>query len=126
MLTSVFTRFRLHYPNILPDIQIANFDQILDLFEDGQLNLAFVTDNMLLRRQEGYQFHRFCRKGGFAVLPSEHPLAARDSISFSELEKQVIIRMAMPMCPSIPAIPSPGWYSCTNSATGTSTAMTTA
>ncbi|MBM6923442.1 LysR family transcriptional regulator [Hydrogenoanaerobacterium saccharovorans] len=93
MLTSVFTRFRLRYPNILPDIQIANFDQILDLFEDGQLNLAFVTDNMLLRRQEGYQFHRFCRKGGFAVLPSEHPLAARDSISFSELEKQVIIRM---------------------------------
>ena len=48
---------------------------------------------MLLRRSEGYQFHRFCRKGGFAVLPSEHPLAARDSISFSELEKQVIIRM---------------------------------
>ena len=93
MLTSVFTRFRLRYPNILPDIQIANFDQILDLFEDGQLNLAFVTDNMLLRRREGYQFHRFCRKGGFAVLPSEHPLAARDSISFSELEKQVIIRM---------------------------------
>ena len=34
MLTSVFTRFRLRYPNILPDIQIANFDQILDLFED--------------------------------------------------------------------------------------------
>ena len=47
MLTSVFTRFRLRYPNILPDIQIANFDQILDLFEDGQLNLAFVWEKFV-------------------------------------------------------------------------------
>ncbi|MEI3580541.1 MAG: substrate-binding domain-containing protein [Acutalibacteraceae bacterium] len=92
MLTSVFTRFRLRYPNILPDIQIANFDQILDLFEDGQLNLAFVTDNMLLRRQEGYQFHRFCRKGGFAV--PRRPSAGSPGLHLlSELEKQVMIRM---------------------------------
>ena len=52
MLTSVFGRFRLRYPNVLPDITIGNFDQILDLFEDNQLDLVFVTDNMLLRRTQ--------------------------------------------------------------------------
>lgn len=99
MLTSVFAAFRLKYPNVLPDIRIDSYDRILDLFEEEQLDLALVTDNMLLQRRRGHVFHRFCKKGGFAVMPREHRLAGRGRIRFAELEGEPLIHMGRAYVP---------------------------
>lgn len=99
-LTSVFAKFRLKYPNIRPDIEIGNFDKIIDMFEQNQLDIVFVTDNMLLRRKKcDYIFHKFCRKDGFAVVTREHRIATLPQISFDELENDIIIAMSSAYVP---------------------------
>ena len=93
MLTPVFARFRRQYPAIRPDIFIENYDKVLDRFEEKELDLVFVTDNMLLRRKCARLFRPFCRMEAFAVVDEEHPLAGRERLAFFELEEQVLIRM---------------------------------
>lgn len=99
-LTSVFAKFRIKYPNIRPDIETGNFDKILDMFEQNQLDMVLVTDNMLLRRKtSNYTFHKFCRKDGFAVVNRQHRIATLQQISFSEIENDVIIAMSSAYVP---------------------------
>lgn len=99
MLTSVFAAFRQRYPGVVPDVRIANYDRILDMFEERQLDLVLATDNMLLRRRRDYLFRRFCKKGSFAVMPREHRLAGRPRLRFAELEGEVLIRMGSAYVP---------------------------
>lgn len=99
MLISVFTEFRLKYPNILPNVEIGNFDNMLDMFEQNQLDLVFVTDNMLLRRKKNYDFHIFCRKDGFAVVQKGHRIAGLPKIHFSELEDETVLAMGYSYVP---------------------------
>ena len=114
-LTSVFAKFRLKYPNIRPDIEIGNFDKIIDMFEQNQLDIVFVTDNMLLRRKKSdYIFHKFCRKDGFAVVTKEHRIATLSQISFEELENDIIIAMGSAYVPFNTGNPVQGLYNCTS------------
>ena len=99
MLTPVFARFRRQYPAIRPDIFIENYDKVLDRFEEKELDLVFVTDNMLLRRKCARLFRPFCRMEAFAVVDEEHPLAGRERLAFFELEEQVLIRMSNSFVP---------------------------
>ena len=78
---------------------IENYDKVLDRFEEKELDLVFVTDNMLLRRKCARLFRPFCRMEAFAVVDEEHPLVGRERLAFSELEEQVLIRMSNSFVP---------------------------
>ena len=99
LLTSVFARLRPRCPEVRPVVVTLDYDRVLDLLEAGELDLVLGTSNMLLGREERFRFRPFCRTSAFAVVPSEHPLAGRESISFPELEGEVLVRMSRTYAP---------------------------
>ena len=83
-LTPILKRFR----NSHPDIQLWLFDQTpeeqLDALRQGKLDLALIGQDGAQLGDEFYR-QRIARIGVIAALPSDHPLADRDTTSLSEL-----------------------------------------
>lgn len=100
MLTSVFADFRKKYPNVLPHIETQNFDKMLDMFESRQLDIVFATDNMLKNRKGNYRYHKLGIRVGHAVVDEKHPIAQKETISFNELEDEVVIGLSKAFVPS--------------------------
>ncbi len=99
-MTPVFKAFRNKYPQILPHVDIENYDLILDKYEDQELDLVFATDNMLKNRKKRHTLHQLDISVGYAVVDSTDPLAERESISFEELDGISVIGLHNALIPS--------------------------
>lgn len=91
MLTSVFTQYRKQYPQIIPHVEIDNYDLILDMFDEKQLDLILTTDNMISRRSREYPFRKLCTVVGYAVTDQHAPIASHQTVSFDEIEDATLI-----------------------------------
>ena len=90
-MTPVLKALRSQYPDVLPHVDTGNYDMILDMFEEQQLDVVFVTDNMLKKRKRQYVFHKLASSRSCAVMSSTNPLAAKDQLSFHELDTMLLI-----------------------------------
>ena len=90
-MTPVFKAFRGKYPEVVPHLDIENYDMILDKFADRQIDIAFASENMLKNRKTGYYFNELGRAVSCAVVDKAHPFASEEVLSFDDLEDQTLI-----------------------------------
>ena len=98
-MTPVIKAFRGRFPEIVPFVDIDNYDMILDKFGDQQLNLVFTSGNMLKKRREPYTFSSLGNAVSCAVVASDHPLASKEEVSFDELSEMTLIGLHAALVP---------------------------
>lgn len=85
--------FREKYPTIEPYIAIEPYNQLLDMFKNKQLDILFVSHNMIKDEHFPYQFHYLRKCTSYALMSIHHPLAYKESLSFEELKDKTLIRL---------------------------------
>ena len=89
-LKPFLTKFHLSYPDIRPDIQIPGYKSALNLFLENKLDVLFYfKENM--PQKKGINFIELEQDHLACLVPVEHPFAAKESISLSDLSKESII-----------------------------------
>lgn len=88
VVPAVLEGFPALHPHVEVSVRVGSHDDLLPALQSGQLDLAFVYDLLLplgLGQQTLYDTQLE------VILHPDHPLAAQDSISLWELEKEPLI-----------------------------------
>lgn len=93
ILEKVLKQIKKQYPFIQPKIIVSDFFSLKNLYENQQLELVICTQGLskksLFKEINQYQ--------SYAVLPLDHPLTNKQSISFNEIENETLITLP-PRC----------------------------
>lgn len=90
-LTSLIHSFGAAYPKLPFSLKEVEDQELLSGLENDLFELIFVRKNML--DPTVYNFRLLTEDRMVAVLPADHPLASRSSVSFKDLEKETFILM---------------------------------
>lgn len=88
VVPSILAGFPALHPHVEVSVRVGTHDDLLPALHSGRLDLAFVYDLLL---PTGLNKHTLYETELEVVLHPEHPLAAQESISLSELEQEPLI-----------------------------------
>ena len=86
-LPPLMQTFRNAYPGVSFELHQGDYDEIHDWLESGQIDLGFMAEVMAGKLPHDYLY----KDRMLAVLPPQHPLAAREVLSLRDLEQEPFI-----------------------------------
>lgn len=86
-LPPLMQTFRNAYPGVSFELHQGDYDEIHDWLESGQIDLGFMAEVMAGKLPHDYLYEDRM----LAVLPPQHPLAAREMLSLRDLEQEPFI-----------------------------------
>lgn len=89
-LSPILTKLHENHPDIIPNIEVLNYKTILNLFLEEKLDLIFYYKENMIKRS-GINYLELEKDRLTCVIPSNHSLAKKDSISMDDLKKENII-----------------------------------
>jgi DNA-binding transcriptional LysR family regulator len=88
VVPAILGGFRAIHPDVAVDVKVGTHDDLLPQLDAGLLDLAIVYDMQL---PSGYDRRSIYDTELQAVLPPDHPLAARDTVDLAELAPEPLI-----------------------------------
>ncbi|MEN0087547.1 MAG: LysR family transcriptional regulator [Pseudomonadota bacterium] len=84
----VIARYNARYPNVRIDFTLMNWTQNMEALSSKSVDLAFVTDPLISEGMRALKIEtvRYC-----ALMPRDHPLARRKTVSLRQLVEHVIV-----------------------------------
>ena len=88
-ITGILARFQRAYPEVALDVQECERQDLPELLDSGKRELAFCRRG--LEDEEGLEYLELCQDNLVAVLPKDHPLAARDAVALVDLKEEPLL-----------------------------------
>lgn len=84
-LSDIYKKFCLTYPDVVLGIYKSGLSDVSGLVDSGGADIGVSFSYALPKNYENFEFRKVADESFCAVVPAEHPLAARGSVSLSEL-----------------------------------------
>lgn len=88
-ITGILARFQRTCPEVALDVLECERQDLPELLDSGKSELAFCRRG--LEPEEGLEYLELCQDNLVAVLPADHPLAARETIALADLRDEPLL-----------------------------------
>jgi len=90
VLRPILSEFHLHYPTIIPNIEVLTFKTIRNLFLENKLDILFYYKENLTT-SAGIRFIELITDAPVCLMPEDHKLAVKPEINLDDLSAEKII-----------------------------------
>lgn len=90
VLEEMLQDLRGAYPKVYPQIFIHDYNTMINLFSNQQLDMLLATREMI-KRIGSCAFRMLKTISNYAVLPADSPLGAKKEVHFEDLEEECLI-----------------------------------
>ena len=94
----VLKEMRRQYPQVYPKLMIQNYFALKNLFQSRQLDLMFVTSEMIHGVSDCI-FHKLHRSRTFVLLSKDSPLKRKKFLTFEDLKEECLITLHPKLIP---------------------------
>ena len=95
VLRPILSEFHLHYPTIIPNIEVLTFKTIRNLFLENKLDILFYYKENLTT-SAGIRFIELITDAPVCLMPEDHKLAVKPEINLDDLSAEKIIACNLP------------------------------
>lgn len=87
-LPGMIERFQKSYPQVEFQIYAGGYEDIAERIQEGRADLGFLTS---VAKSPQLSFHALRRDQMMAILPRDHPLAARQRVSVGQVAREELV-----------------------------------